>query len=156
MAMLLECSASSQVWVFGGDLLNCVSISMDLIGSQAIRSVPLPRLLTPAGSRRPRLGGRPDAAPLTERRRLQRLMISWPSSRGFSTCCLHFTSVVAQPMQRSLPAGWLAVADPLVPVPVPERQVVRRGGGDRIVAEQPGRAQRRGEVVRRLVVAVRH
>lgn len=35
----------------------------DLIGSQAIRSIPLPRLLTPAGPVRPRLGGRPDAAP---------------------------------------------------------------------------------------------
>ena len=35
----------------------------DLIGSQAIRSVPLPRLPTPAGSVRPRLGGRPDTAP---------------------------------------------------------------------------------------------
>jgi hypothetical protein len=35
----------------------------DLIGSKAIRSIPLPRLLTPAGSERPRLGGRPDAAP---------------------------------------------------------------------------------------------
>ena len=35
----------------------------DLIGSQAIRSIPLPRLLTPAGSERPRLGGRFDAAP---------------------------------------------------------------------------------------------
>ena len=35
----------------------------DLIGSQAIRSVPLPRLLTPAGPVRPRLGGRPGAAP---------------------------------------------------------------------------------------------
>ncbi len=35
----------------------------DLIGSQAIRSVPLPRLLTPAGPVRPRHGGRPGAAP---------------------------------------------------------------------------------------------
>ena len=49
-----------------------------------------------------------------------------------------------------------AVADPRRAVPVAECEVVGLGRGDRIVAEQPGRAQWRCEVVRRFVVAVRH
>ena len=49
-----------------------------------------------------------------------------------------------------------AVADPHRPVPMAERQIVGGSGGDLFVAKHPGRPQRVGAGLGRLVVAVRH
>src|SRR5262249_6648449 len=73
---------------------------------QATHPVPLPRSKTPAESASPRLGGLVDAAPALPTAKASALVISG-LPRGFSTCCLRFTSDVATTHAR-LASGWLA------------------------------------------------
>ena len=82
----------------------------DLIGSQA------PLLYLCLGSK-PRsdcralaIVGRASAAPAFTAAKAPAMDISWPTDRGLSTRCLRFTSIVTEPVQSSLPAGWLAFA----------------------------------------------
>ena len=80
----------------------------DLPGSQAIHPVPLPRSSTPAEPTIPRLfDGLVDAAPALPTAKASALMNFGAQSRGFSTRCLRFKSVVATTHAR-LASGWLA------------------------------------------------
>jgi hypothetical protein len=79
----------------------------DLSGSQAIHPVPLPRSATPAEPTIPRQWRSHRCCPCcSESKGFSVLMISG-LPRGFSTCCLRFTSDVAITHAR-LASGWLA------------------------------------------------
>ena len=78
----------------------------DLSGSQATHPVPLPRSKTPAEPTFLANDGTVDAAPASVTTKASALLISG-LPRGFSTCCLRFTSDVATAHAR-LASGWLA------------------------------------------------
>ena len=79
----------------------------DLPGSQAIRSVPLPRSRTPAEPATPCLLRLRRCCPRSLHSEGFSVMEISGLPRGFGTCCLRFTSDVATAHARLAP-GWLA------------------------------------------------